>query len=75
MAANRPIDIQFSRADLHRRGARDRLRNPPVVDDTFDSLLARLQSREGELRRDQAARRIPIFLNRAQHRTEKKRKA
>jgi hypothetical protein len=44
MASNDPVDIQFSREDLRRRGARDRLYNPPVIDDAFDSLLAKLQS-------------------------------
>jgi len=74
MAASRPIDVQFSRKDLHRRGARDRLRNPPIVDDAFDGLLARLQSRESESQRDQPRRRLPVFRHCARQRSAQKQK-
>lgn len=61
MAASHPIDVQFSREDLRRRGARDRLRNPPVVDDAFDNLLSRLELRERESRGDKAKRRLAAY--------------
>lgn len=60
MATSRPIQIQFSREDLHRRGVRDRLRNPPIVDDEFDNLLAKLQMDEREVR-SEPTMRLPIF--------------
>lgn len=74
MAASRPIDVQFSPEELHRRGVRDRLRNPPVVDDSFDSLLARLQSRESDSHREQSRSRLPIFRHCARQRSAQKHK-
>lgn len=44
MATSNPIDVQFSREDLRRRGIRDRMHNLPITDDLFDSLLAKLRS-------------------------------
>ncbi len=75
MAGSHQIDIQFSREDLHRRGARDRLRNPPIVDGAFDSLLARLQSNEGEPGKTPGVLRLKAFRHGARPRSSKTRKA
>ncbi len=75
MTTRRSIDVQFSREDLHRRGTRDRLCNPTIVDDAFDSLLASLQSDESEKSSRQSARRILIFRQCARRLFTQKHKA
>lgn len=44
MGTSNCLDILFSREDLRRRGARDRIQHPPIADDLFDSLLVKLRS-------------------------------
>lgn len=75
MTARQPIDVQFSREDLCRKGARDRLCNPTIVDDAFDSLLARLQSNKSEPSNRQSTRRLPIFRQCARRLFTQKQKA
>lgn len=44
MPTSNSVDILFSREDLRRRGARERIHHPPIADDLFDSLLVKLRS-------------------------------